>query len=228
MREHGAAVVHLSPHAVGEPEIRVDNAGGIAAMIGGAGRARPPADRVPGRPPVPVRGPRAAGRLSPGPGGRGARVRRAAGREHGLRSCRAAPWQWTPCSRARRPSRPSARRTTCSRWAPFAGSTSAGIRVPDEVSVAGFDDISIAAMTAPGLSTVRPPAARDGPPRVPLRGPPAGRPSPGDEPSRPRSSCAARPAAAGGALPAARAGSPAADRSSTPDPLPPAATRRTP
>ena len=31
MREYGAAVVHLSPHALGEPEIGVDNAAGIAA-----------------------------------------------------------------------------------------------------------------------------------------------------------------------------------------------------
>ena len=30
-----------------------------------------------------------------------------------------------------------------------------GIRVPDEVSVAGFDDIGVAALTAPALSTVR-------------------------------------------------------------------------
>jgi hypothetical protein len=34
MREHGAAVVHLSPSAEGEPEIRVDNVGGVAAMVG--------------------------------------------------------------------------------------------------------------------------------------------------------------------------------------------------
>ena len=33
MREFGAAVVHLSPHALGEPEVSVDNAGGIAAMV---------------------------------------------------------------------------------------------------------------------------------------------------------------------------------------------------
>ena len=30
MRASGAAVVHLSPHALGEPEIGVDNDGGIA------------------------------------------------------------------------------------------------------------------------------------------------------------------------------------------------------
>ena len=33
MRADGAAVVHLSPHAGGEPDVGVDNAGGIATMI---------------------------------------------------------------------------------------------------------------------------------------------------------------------------------------------------
>jgi LacI family transcriptional regulator len=33
LRASGAAVVHLSPHALGEPEISVDNCGGIASMI---------------------------------------------------------------------------------------------------------------------------------------------------------------------------------------------------
>ena len=33
MRDYGAAVVHLSPHALGEPEVGVDNAGGVATMI---------------------------------------------------------------------------------------------------------------------------------------------------------------------------------------------------
>lgn len=33
MTLYGAAVVHLSPHALGEPEVSVDNEGGIAAMV---------------------------------------------------------------------------------------------------------------------------------------------------------------------------------------------------
>ena len=33
MRGYGAAVVHLSPHAFGEAEVGVDNAGGIASMV---------------------------------------------------------------------------------------------------------------------------------------------------------------------------------------------------
>ena len=36
-----------------------------------------------------------------------------------------------------------------------AGSRSSGSACPDDVSVAGFDDISVAAITAPSLSTVR-------------------------------------------------------------------------
>ena len=46
---YGAAVVHLSPHALGEPEVGVDNAGGIAAMVAALVGPRPPADRVPRR-----------------------------------------------------------------------------------------------------------------------------------------------------------------------------------
>jgi len=33
MRADGAAIVHLSPHALGEPEVSVDNAAGIAGMV---------------------------------------------------------------------------------------------------------------------------------------------------------------------------------------------------
>jgi LacI family transcriptional regulator len=33
MRAYGAAVVHLSPHAFGEPEVSVDNADGMASMV---------------------------------------------------------------------------------------------------------------------------------------------------------------------------------------------------
>src|SRR5205814_1204717 len=33
LRASGAAVVHLSPHALGVPEVSVDNQGGIAAMV---------------------------------------------------------------------------------------------------------------------------------------------------------------------------------------------------
>jgi len=37
-----------------------------------------------------------------------------------------------------------------------------GLRVPDELSVVGFDDIPAAAMAGPGLSTVRQPLRQKG------------------------------------------------------------------
>ena len=49
MRADGAAVVHLSPHALGEPEVSVDNAAGIAGDGRRARRPRPSPDRVPRR-----------------------------------------------------------------------------------------------------------------------------------------------------------------------------------
>ena len=49
MRDSGAAVVHLSPPAEGEPEISVDNLGGIASMVAALVGLGPPADRLPGR-----------------------------------------------------------------------------------------------------------------------------------------------------------------------------------
>ena len=60
MRADGAAVVHLSPHADGEPDVGVDNAAGIARDGDGARGPRPPADRVPRRAAGPVRRPRPA------------------------------------------------------------------------------------------------------------------------------------------------------------------------
>ena len=56
-----------TPH--GEPEVGVDNAAGIAAMVARARRARPPADRVPRRAVVAVRR-RASGSPATGAGSR--------------------------------------------------------------------------------------------------------------------------------------------------------------
>ena len=155
MRADGAAVVHLSPHAGGEPDVGVDNAGGIATMIAAlvelghrriAFLAGPSALFV------------ARDRLA------GYRMRSCRGR-HRVRSERsscgrpsigpAAPSGSTRCSPAMRGSRRSPAPTTCSRSGRWSAWPSSGIEVPGAVSVAGFDDIAIAAMTAPALSTVR-------------------------------------------------------------------------
>ena len=45
-----------------------------------------------------------------------------------------------------------------------------GLRVPDDLSVVGFDDIKYATIVSPALTTVRQPLGRDGPQR---REPPA-------------------------------------------------------
>lgn len=154
MRDAGAAVVHLSPHALGEPEISVDNTGGIAAMICALvdlGHQRicflggPPTLYV------------ARDRL--------------AGYRRGLRDAGISIDErliietgFTPEDGAQ------AVDSLLATGAPFTAISCAndllalgalqrlhalGINVPGQISVCGFDDIPIAAMTAPSLSTVR-------------------------------------------------------------------------
>ena len=125
MRESGAAVVHLSPSAEGEPEIRVDNAGGIAAMVAalvGLGHRRIAFLAAPQS--LYVHAP-ASGRLSTGPGRCRHRVRRAAGRADRLLRRGRARAAWTRCS----PGRGAVHgdllreRPDCA-WAPWRDSTS--------------------------------------------------------------------------------------------------------
>ena len=155
MRADGAAVVHLSPHAAGEPEVGVDNEAGVASMVAalvGLGHRRIAFLAGPASLFV-ARG--AAGGLPARPGRRGHRRRRPA------RSGR-------PAS-TRRPG-VDAVDTLLAGGAPFTAICCAndllalgalqrlaelGIDVPGAMSVAGFDDISTAAITAPSLSTVR-------------------------------------------------------------------------
>jgi len=154
MREQGAAVVHLSPHALGEPEIQVDNEGGVASLIAAlvelghrriAFLAGPRSlyvarDRLAGY----LTGLQAAGieadeRLI---------VHTSFDREGGalaVDALLAGEVPFTAMCAANDQLALGALQRLQTR----------GITVPDQVSVAGFDDISMASMTAPSLSTVR-------------------------------------------------------------------------
>jgi LacI family transcriptional regulator len=154
MRADGAAVVHLSPHALGEPEIGVDNAAGIASMI--AALVRLGHRRI-----AFLAGPRslfvARERL--------AGYRRglaeagiemdprlvvhttfdAAGGALGVDSLLAegAPFSAICCA------------SDLLALGALQRLASLGVKVPGDVSVAGFDDISTAALTSPTLTSVR-------------------------------------------------------------------------
>ncbi len=154
MREYGAAVVHLSPHASGAPQIGVDNAAGIAGMVAalvGLGHRRIA--------------------FLAGPTSLYVARERLAGYRRGL-----ADAGFTFDDRlvvstgfSRQGGALGVDRLLAGS-VPFTAICSAndllalgalrrleelGIDVPREVSVAGFDDIQTAAMVAPGLTTVR-------------------------------------------------------------------------
>jgi LacI family transcriptional regulator, galactose operon repressor len=154
MRADGAAVVHLSPHARGEPEVGVDNAAGIAGMVAAlvelghreiAFLAGPRSlfvarERLAGY----RRGLEAGGidyddRLV---------VRTtfdAEGGALGIDTLRATgvPFSAVCCA------------NDLLAIGALQRLAALGVDVPGDVSVAGFDDISTAALTAPALSTVR-------------------------------------------------------------------------
>jgi LacI family transcriptional regulator len=154
IREVGAAVVHLSPHAAGEPEVGVDNEGGIAALVSalvGLGHER-------------------IGFLA-GPSGLFVARDRLAGYRRGLAEAGlAVDERLIVRTSFDREGGALGVDTLLAGEAPFTAVCCAndllalgalgrlaelGIRVPGEVSVAGFDDIGVAALTAPALSTVR-------------------------------------------------------------------------
>jgi LacI family transcriptional regulator len=154
MRADGAAVVHLSPHAGGEPEVGVDNAAGIAAMVAALVEL----------------GHREIAFLA-GPRSLFVARERLAGYRHGLEAAGIAYVERLVVRTAFDADggalgvdtlREAGARFTavcCANDLLAIGAlqrlASLGVAVPGEVSVAGFDDISTAALIAPGLSTVR-------------------------------------------------------------------------
>ncbi|HLO34639.1 MAG TPA: LacI family DNA-binding transcriptional regulator [Candidatus Deferrimicrobium sp.] len=159
MRASGAAVVHLSPHALGEPEIVVDNAGGIAAMVAALVEL----------------GHRRIAFLA-GPTALFVARERLAGYRRGLLAAGIEPDERLVVSTGF-DNEAGARAVdellaTCGPVdeLPFTAIACAndllalgavqrlrelGLDLPGDVSVTGFDDIPTAAMTAPSLSTVR-------------------------------------------------------------------------
>ena len=154
MRAYGAAVVHLSPHAFGEAEVGIDNAAGIASMVGA----------------LVALGHRHIAFLA-GPTSLFVARQRLTGYRRGLES---AGIRFDPRLVVSTGFNQAGGATGIDRLlageAPFTAVCAAndllalgalgrlaelGIDVPGRVSVAGFDDIQTAALTAPRLSTVR-------------------------------------------------------------------------
>ena len=154
MRADGAAVVHLSPHARGEPEVGVDNEAGIAAMVAAlvelghrriAFLAGPSSlyvarERLAGY----RRGLQAAG-LPYDPAIVVSTSFDVAGGAQGVARLLTAAADVTAICCA----------NDLLALGALQGLAAAGLDVPGDLSVAGFDDISTAALTAPSLSTVR-------------------------------------------------------------------------
>ncbi len=154
MQEYGAAVVHLSPPATGAPEIAVDNAGGIGAMTSalvGMGHRR--IAFFAGPTSLYVARERLAG-YRRGLSNAGIQfdarlvVTTAFDREGGARAVDQllsgdAPFTAICCA------------SDLLALGALQRLAELRISVPEDVSLAGFDDIAMASMTAPRLSTVR-------------------------------------------------------------------------
>ena len=161
MRGYGAGVVHLSPHATGRPEVGIDNAGGVAAMVtalAGLGHRR--IAFLAGPPTLYVARHRLAG-FRRGLAGAGVpydpRLVVTAGFDQeggarGVDSLLDAGASFTAICCANDLLALGALQRLEER----------GVAVPGDVSVAGFDDIRVAAMTTPSLSTVRLPLRQMG------------------------------------------------------------------
>lgn len=154
MRADGAAVVHLSPHALGDPEVSVDNAAGICGMVAalvGLGHRR--IAFLAGPKALFVARERLAG-YRQGIDGAGIAfderlvVRTSFDRDGGVLGVDTllagdAPFTAICCA------------NDLLALGALQRLAELGIEVPGELSVAGFDDISTACLTEPSLSTVR-------------------------------------------------------------------------
>lgn len=154
MRDYGAAVVHLSPHADGEADIGIDNAAGIARMVAAL---------------VALGHQRIA--FLAGPTSLYVSHQRLEGYRRGLAEAGIEYDERLVVSTGfNREGGALGIDALLDGQAPFTAVCAAndllalgamqrlselGIDVPGEVSVAGFDDIQTAAMATPGLSTVR-------------------------------------------------------------------------
>jgi LacI family transcriptional regulator len=154
LRANGAATVHLSPHAFGRPEVGVDNAGGIARIVGALaelGHRR--IAFLAGPTPLYVARERLDG-YRQGLAAAGLEVDERlvvhstfdrAGGALGVEVLLEGGTDVTAICCANDLLALGALEELARR----------GIGVPDAISVAGFDDISVASLTAPRLSTVR-------------------------------------------------------------------------
>jgi LacI family transcriptional regulator len=154
IRAYGGAVVHLSPHADGKPQVGVDSAAGVAEMIGALTEL----------------GHRRIALLA-GPTALYVARERLEGYRRGLAEAGIAfDEQLVVHGSFDEAGGALAVDTLLSRGVPFTALCCAndllalgalrrlgemGVAVPAQVSVAGFDDISFASMTSPRLSTVR-------------------------------------------------------------------------
>lgn len=154
IRENGSAVVHLSPHAFGAPEVGVDNVASIETMVAALVQL----------------GHRRIGFLA-GPTALYVARERLAGYRRGLEAAGIAFDPALVVGTAFDRDGGAAGVDTllesvsdvtavcCANDLLALGAmgrlADVGITVPDEVSVTGVDDISIASMTNPGLTTVR-------------------------------------------------------------------------
>jgi LacI family transcriptional regulator len=158
VRESGAAVIHLSPHALGEPEVSIDNQTGIASIVAAVvGLGHRKIAFLAGPSTLYVARERLAGYR---------RGLNEAGIEIDERLIVDTGFSAEAGARAiddllEMNTQPGADFTAilCANDLLALGALQRlhehGIEVPGDVSVAGFDDIPVAAMTAPSLSTVR-------------------------------------------------------------------------